>query len=229
MRRADRLFKVIQIIRRRKVTTAAQLARELDVSERTVYRDVRDLVLSGVPIQSEAGVGYAMARGFDLPPLMFTEDEITALVLGMRIVKGRADGILAQAAEDVLTKVESVLPKRLRGRIAETALFAPTLISSIALRTNLGPLRAAIENRRKVKLVYESGEGEETERIIWPLAIYFWSVAWTVGAWCELRADFRNFRIDRIVRLEALDKNYPEEQGRSLRDYMRRQEERFLS
>ena len=228
MRRADRLFKVIQIIRRRKVTTAARLANELDVSERTIYRDIRDLVLSGVPIQSEAGIGYAMARGFDLPPLMFTDDEITALVLGMRIVKSRADSDLAQAAEDVLAKVEAVIPKRLRSRIADSTLFAPTLLSSIGTRNHLGPLRKAIDDHHKVKLLYESRNGDETERIIRPLAIYFWSAVWTVAGWCELRNDFRNFCLDRIVLFESLEEVFSDEQGRTLQDYFRHQEAAFL-
>src|ERR1700736_2952047 len=125
MRRADRLFRIVQLLRRRKLTTAKQLADELEVSERTVYRDVADLVGSGVPIRGEAGVGYALERGFDLPPLMFTEDELEALVLGARVVESWADASLAQAARQVLEKVEAVLPERLQDRVSRAALFAP--------------------------------------------------------------------------------------------------------
>src|SRR5215468_9947586 len=149
MRRADRLFQIIQRLRRRGRVTAAALAEELEVSARTVYRDVRDLVSSGVPIQGEAGVGYALPRGFDLPPLMFTEEEIEALVLGARIVETRADPALARAARDVLAKVEAVLPPRLRDRIAEAALFAPGYRVRAA-DAGLTSLRTAIRERRKV-------------------------------------------------------------------------------
>src|SRR5947209_20043905 len=125
MRRADRLFRIVQRLRRRGATTARQLADALEVSERTVYRDIRDLTTSGVPIQGEAGVGYALDRSFDLPPLMFDETEIEALVLGARIVKAWADPQLAGAAEEALRKIESILPPRLRERLSEAALFAP--------------------------------------------------------------------------------------------------------
>ena len=228
MRRADRLFKIIQSIRRREVTTAARLARELEVSGRTIYRDIRDLALSGVPMASETGIGYAMARCFDLPPLMFTDDELTALVLGMRIVKSRADSELAEAAQDVLVKVEAMVPERLKSRISSATLFAPSLISSIGVRNHLGPLRKAIDEHRKVRLLYESAKGEETARIIRPLGIFFWSSVWTVGAWCQLRGAFRNFRIDRIAMLETLNEVFVDEPGRTLRDFLREQEAAFL-
>src|SRR3954466_2243151 len=125
MRRADRLFQVIQLLRRRNVATAAWLAEELEVSERTIFRDVRDLMLSGVPIEGEAGVGYILRRGFDLPPLMFTETEIEAMVLGARVVTSWGDAGLAKAAAEALARVESVLPDRLRAKLTGTPLFAP--------------------------------------------------------------------------------------------------------
>lgn len=125
MRRADRLFQIIQFLRRHNVATAARLAEELDVSERTIYRDVRDLLLAGVPIEGEAGVGYVMRRGFDLPPLMFTDAEIQAMVLGARTVRSWADPALARAAEEVIAKVEAVVPDRLKDRIASVPMFAP--------------------------------------------------------------------------------------------------------
>lgn len=125
VRRADRLFRIIQILRRRRVTTARRLAEELEVSARTVYRDVQDLVASGVPIEGEAGVGYVLRRGYDLPPLMFTEDEIEALVLGARIVGSWADAALARAAGDVLVKVDAVLPPRLKHRLIDSPLHSP--------------------------------------------------------------------------------------------------------
>src|SRR4051812_39275569 len=166
MRRADRLFQIVQRLRRHgAVVTAAALAHELEVSERTVYRDVADLVASGVPITGEAGVGYRLPRGaFDLPPLMFTEDEIEALVLGARVVESWADPALARAAADVLAKVEVVLPPALRERIAGATLFALNLRERAAESGHLTTLRAAVRERRKVRLAYVDRGGQPTAR-----------------------------------------------------------------
>jgi predicted DNA-binding transcriptional regulator YafY len=156
MRRADRLFRIVQRLRRRGgAVTAAVLADELEVSERTIYRDVADLQASGVPIDGAAGVGYRLPRGeFDLPPLMFTEDEIEALVLGARVVKGWGDPTLARAAEDVLAKVEAALPPRLRDRVADSTLFALNLRDQRAVSSALTQFRGAVRDRRKVRLDY---------------------------------------------------------------------------
>ena len=198
MRRADRLFQIVQRLRRRGVTTCAQLAAALEVSERTIYRDVQDLQLSGVPVLGEAGVGYALPKGYDLPPLMFTEEEIEALVLGARIVKSWSDPQLARAAEDVLAKVESVLPARLRERIPDAALFAPSFHVRGALTHSLQPLRSAVRDRKKVRFRYQDKQQAPSERTVQPLGLFYWGSAWSLGAWCELREDFRNFRVDRI-------------------------------
>src|SRR5205085_5312646 len=144
MRRADRLFQIVTKLRRRGAVTAAQLAEALVVSERTIYRDVRDLVLSGVPIQGEAGVGYALPRGFDLPPLMFTEEEIEALVLGARMVQAWADKRLARAAEDALAKIEQALPPRLQRSVSEAAFFAPGFHIEQGAANFLEELRSAL-------------------------------------------------------------------------------------
>src|SRR5205085_12195487 len=141
MRRADRLFRIVQSLRRRRATTARELAQALEVSERTVYRDVRDLLLSGVPIQGEAGVGYALDRSFDLPPLMFNEEELEALVLGARIVRAWADKKLARAAEEALQKIESVLPPPLRPRMGVAGLFGPACVVMALFRYSLAALR----------------------------------------------------------------------------------------
>ena len=201
MRRADRLFQIVQRLRRRgAVVTAAALARELEVSERTIYRDVADLVASGVPITGEAGVGYRLPRGaFDLPPLMFTEEEIEALVLGARVVESWADPALARAAADVLAKVEVVLPAALRERIAGATLFALNLRERQAVGDRLTTLRAAVRERRKIRLSYVDGGGQPTARTVWPLGLFYWGLTWTTGAYCELRDGFRNFRLDRIT------------------------------
>ena len=220
MRRADRLFQVIQLLRRRNVVTAAWLASELEVSERTVYRDVRDLVMSGVPIEGEAGVGYMLRRGFDLPPLMFTDAEIEAMVLGARIVTSWGDAALAKAAGEALARVESVLPDRLRSRLNETRLFAPGFHVPRAIIDRLPQLRTAMESRRKVRLEYTSADGSETERVVRPIGLFFWGYGWSLAAWCELRTAFRSFRLDRIRALEVLDERFHDEPGRTLDDFM---------
>jgi predicted DNA-binding transcriptional regulator YafY len=221
VRRADRLFRLVQRLRRRggEVTTAAQLAESLEVSERTVYRDVRDLILSGVPIRGEAGVGYALGKEFDLPPLMFDEDEIEALVLGSRIVSSWADAALAGAAQSVLSKVEAVLPERLRGRIAATATFALNFRGRRQGTGQLSLLRTAIRTRRKVALGYRDGKQAESRRHVRPLGLFYWSNAWSLGAWCELRQDFRNFRLDRIAAIELTEEAFAPEPGRTLEDF----------
>jgi len=220
MRRADRLFQIVQRLRRRgAVVTAAVLARELEVSERTIYRDVADLVASGVPITGEAGVGYRLPRGaFDLPPLMFTEEEIEALVLGARVVESWADPALARAAADVLAKVEVVLPAALRERIAGATLFALNLRDREAVGDRLSTLRAAVRQRRKVRLEYVDRDGQPTARTVWPLGLFYWGLTWTTGAYCELRDGFRNFRLDRITTLAVTDDRFTPTPGRTLQD-----------
>jgi predicted DNA-binding transcriptional regulator YafY len=221
MRRADRLFQLIQLLRRKNVCTAAWLAEELEVSERTIYRDVRDLVLSGVPIEGEAGVGYLMRKGFDLPPLMFTESEIEAMVLGARIVTSYGDVGLARAAGDALFRVESVLPDRLKHKIEKTPLFAPAFHISPKIAGSLSIMRKAIDERRKVELAYTSGDGAETARVVRPLGLFFWGGGWSLGGWCELRSDFRNFRLDRMSGLDVPGDTFELEEGRTLADFLR--------
>ena len=224
MRRADRLFQLVQRLRGRGPVTAATLAQALEVSPRTLYRDVQDLVLSGVPIRGEAGVGYALPRSFDLPPLMFDEAEIEALVLGARIVESWADAELARAARNVLSKVEAVLPARLRVRIPDATLFAPRFHVRAAANAGLTELRAAIKGRRKVTLAYRDRAEAPTRRTVQPLGIFYWGASWSLGAWCELRRDFRNFRLDRVTKLEVLDETFAAEPGRALGDFFRRYE-----
>lgn len=222
MRRADRLFQIIQLLRRRNVATAAWLAGELEVSERTVYRDIHDLMMSGVPIEGEAGVGYVLRRGFDLPPLMFTDAEIEAMVLGARVVTSWGDPGLAKAAADALARVESVLPDRLKARLTGTPLFAPGFHVPPRVAASLTELRGAIDARRKVRLAYRGPDGAATERTVRPLGLFFWGTTWSLTGWCELRTDFRNFRLDRIERMDALPERFHDETGRTLDDYFAR-------
>ncbi len=220
MRRADRLFQVIQLLRRRSVVTAAWLAEELEVSERTVYRDIRDLVTSGVPIEGEAGVGYMLRRGFDLPPLMFTGPEIEAMVLGARIVTSWGDAALAKAAGEALARVESVLPDRLRDRLNDTRLFAPGFHVPPAIVNRLAALRGALQAQRKVHLEYTAADGTHTERVVRPIGLFFWGYGWSLAAWCELRGGFRSFRLDRMRAVNVLDVRFQDEAGRTLDDFV---------
>jgi predicted DNA-binding transcriptional regulator YafY len=223
MRRADRLFQIVQMLRARRVTTAQHLADALEVSERTIYRDVRDLMVSGVPIEGEAGVGYALPRSFDLPPLMFGKQEIEALVLGARLVKSWSDAELAEAAGSALVKIEAVLPERLRSKLEEITLFAPNYRGEPrAFAANLPALRGAILERRKVRFAYTRADEQRSERTVRPVGLFFWGYNWTLTAWCELRDDFRSFRVDRIAGLALRDETFEPEPGKTLADYLER-------
>lgn len=222
MRRADRLFQIIQLLRVRSTLTAAQLADELEVSVRTIYRDIRDLMASGVTIDGEAGVGYMLRQGFDLPPLMFTDDEVEALVAGARMVEAWGDDKLARHARSVLSKTESVLPEPLRERLRGVDIYAPSFHVPQALTENMEALRRAIATRHKIQFGYENEGGDATVRTARPLALSFWGKSWTVTCWCELRQDFRNFRTDRMHRLEVLDEPIPDEEGRDLETFLLR-------
>ncbi len=221
MRRADRLFHLVQLIRGRRLSTAAFLAGRLEVSLRTVYRDVADLQHQGVPIEGEAGVGYRMRAGFDLPPLMFTADEAQALVAAVRIAGPRLDSALAMQAEGALSKIMAVLPPSTRAAAEALALYAPALDLDEPGRQRVGSLRAAIDGRRKLRLHYRDLKEQASGRTVRPLACLYWGAVWTLAAWCEQREDFRNFRIDRITQLEVLDERFRDEPGRTLADLQR--------
>ena len=220
MRRADRLFQIIQIIRSNRLTTAKQLAEALEVSVRTVYRDVGDLICSGVPIYGEAGIGYTLKKGYDLPPLMFSDDELAAITLGARIVRSWTDDSLSKPAEAALQKIEQVLPEHLKTQIDNTPLFSVNFNRSEEIFTHLKQLRIAIAKRRKVQLTYSDKSNTTTERLIRPLSLTFFGALWTLTAWCEQRDDFRNFRLDRINRLSVGDEKFSDEAGKSLEDFL---------
>jgi predicted DNA-binding transcriptional regulator YafY len=223
MRRADRLFQIVNVLRRRRTaTTAMHLAERLGVSERTVYRDIRDLILAGTPIDGEAGVGYRIRPGYDLPPLMFDRDEIQALVLGARIVRQFGDPALARASDAILGKVAAIVPKELAPLVAETRLFVPSTIGAGKSADALTLAREALIARRKLELSYAKADGAATKRTVRPLGIFFWGRTWTLAAWCELRQDFRNFRLDRIAASTMLDETFEDEAGKALRDMLAR-------
>ena len=223
MRRADRLFQLVQLIRGRRLSTAAWLAERLEVSPRTVYRDVADLQAQGVPIEGEAGVGYRLGTGFDLPPLMLRREEAQALVAAVRLALPRLDGGLAAQAESALSKILSVLPRSDRAAAEQLALYAPALggEDDVTL-AHLALLRQAIEARRKVQVDYLALNDQLSQRVLRPLGCFFWGHAWTLGAWCELREEFRSFRIDRVQALVVLDEGFRDEPGKTLADLLRR-------
>ncbi len=225
MRRADRLFAIVQYLRGRRLTTAAQLAQWLEVSERTIYRDIADLAASGVPVDGEAGVGYRIRAGFDLPPLMFTFDELDALVIGARFVESWGGPALASGARSALAKIAAALPNDKRIALERTRLFAPGFFIDPKPGKRLDALRHAIVERRFTDLDYKDSGGQATQRRVRPLGLYFWGDAWTLGAWCELRRGFRNFRLDRIEALSVADAPYPDEAGKRLEDYVRKMQE----
>ena len=210
MSRTSRLFKLMDTLRgRRRPVTAAQLADELSVSMRTVYRDVQTLVGLGAPIDGGAGVGYLLRAGYFLPPLMFGEEELEALVLGVRWVQGQGDPALAQAADSALAKIATASPRDLRDRIAETGLWAPRFGRPAQQGAGLQLIREAIRRGQKLKIRYLSLAGAETDRLIWPVALVFFEGARLVAAWCELRGDFRHFRADRISSLQVSGVPFP--------------------
>jgi predicted DNA-binding transcriptional regulator YafY len=222
MRRADRLFEIIQRLRGGRLVTAQRLAEQLEVSVRTVYRDIRDLQASGVPIDGAAGVGYLLRPGYDLPPLMFMPSEIEALIVGARMVEAWAGRALAAAATEALVKIGAVVPAE-RMRVAERVpIFANGFRVQEAERRNLDDFTKAIDERLKVRFAYRDADGGDTERTVWPLALHFWGQVWTLAAWCELRDDFRTFRVDRAESVGLAEERFPRIEGRTLNDYLGR-------
>lgn len=221
MRRADRLFHIIQLIRGRRLTTAAYLAQRLEVSERTIYRDVADLQVQGVPIEGEAGVGYRLGAGFDLPPMMFTHDEAKALVASVRMAQVWLDPALAQSAEDALGKILSVLPADARVAAEALAVYAPPGGLPPAAQRTLQTLREAVHERCKIFINYRDLADKPSERTLRPLGCFYWGKVWTLAAWCEQRNDFRSFRVDRVTYVRRLDERFRDEPGRTLADLAR--------
>jgi predicted DNA-binding transcriptional regulator YafY len=222
--RAARLLDLLQALRRRRQpVTAAILAAELSVSERTIYRDIATLQGEGAAIEGEAGLGYVLRPGFMLPPLMFSDDEVEALVLGLRWVVQRADAPLVAAAADVLAKVTAVLPPALRDKAENTGLIAAPTAGVPTTTIDLAAVRRTIRAECKLRISYADVEGKGTERTIWPIAMAFYEKVRIVAAWCETRQDFRHFRTDRIVRAEPMDERYPRRRRVLLSEWRQRQ------
>ncbi|WP_375174299.1 helix-turn-helix transcriptional regulator [Pseudooceanicola sp.] len=226
MRRADRLFQIVQYLRGGRLTTAAQLAEKLEVSERTVYRDIADLIGSGVPVEGEAGVGYVMRAGYDLPPLMFTQEEIVALVAGARLIRAWGGLDMAAAAEEALVKINAVLPDAARAQSERVQIHAMHFGElSEETRRALDRIEAAVNGRVMLEVDYADEAGVATTRHMRPLGLFFWGKVWTLVAWCELRQDFRSFRVDRMAAIRE-GEVYREDRDKSLRAFYDEQNRR---
>jgi predicted DNA-binding transcriptional regulator YafY len=209
MRRADRLFQIIQILRRHsRPVIADAIAEELEVSKRTVYRDIADLMAQHVPIRGEAGMGYVLESDFDMPPLMLTPDEIEAAVLGAQWVADRGDPVLANAARDLISKISSTVPQRLRPFITEPTIGAPRNNIGAADGLDLAKTRLWIRDGQKIRIGYKDKVGEVSERTIWPVIIGYADTVRLLAAWCEMREDFRHFRTDRIASADFLQERF---------------------
>jgi predicted DNA-binding transcriptional regulator YafY len=215
MRRADRLLQIVQILRRRSApTTAMFLAEELEVVPRTIYRDIAVLQASRVPVDGEAGVGYVLRPGYDLPPMMFNAPELEAVVLGLNMVIERGDPELVRGASDVLAKIHAVVPRDVADQMWKAMLLVPhTLENEVGFGAYVATIRAAIRENCKLHIGYADAKGCLTERIIWPLGLYLFSHATLVCAWCEERQDFRAFRSDRINACETLNARFDSKNG----------------
>lgn len=217
MARADRMFQLVELLRSRRFATGAWLAQKLNVSLRTLYRDIRDLSLSGVPIEGEAGVGYRLRYRLDVPPLLFDTQELEALLVGSRMVQAWGDEELARAATVALAKIHNVLPEALKREAQVAKLFVSG--SPSGAPALLQVLRHAVRNRTIVNIDYAREDGTPSVREIWPLALSFWGRNWTLVGWCCLRESFRSFRVDRILELRKSASQFPDLPGRRLSDF----------
>ncbi len=220
-RRADRLFQIVQVLRGRRLTTAALLAQRLGVSERTVYRDIQALSLSGVPVEGEAGIGYRLRPDYDVPPLMFTAMEVEAMVAGLRLLKAWGGGALAAAADPALEKLMAALPPPRRVAAQQSRIFAPEYLNHPAVREAFDTVHGAIGAQRLLRLDYIDAQQRVTERAVQPLGLFFWGNVWLLAAWCTARSDYRSFRLDRCRTIEILDEQFHETPDRSLNGFLR--------
>ncbi|MEE4450596.1 YafY family protein [Novosphingobium resinovorum] len=221
------MFQIIQILRRSsRPVTSGEIACELEVSQRTIYRDIADLIAQRVPVRGEAGFGYILDDGFDMPPLMLTPDEIEAAVLGAQWVAGRGDPALANAARDLIAKITSVVPARLRPIIAHPAIGTRPIATPTPDRIDLAQTRLWIRDGRKIEIDYLDQHGANTVRMIWPIILGFLDDTRMLAAWCELRQDFRHFRADRIVAARFVDERYDSRPGTLRQRWKRDMEKR---
>jgi predicted DNA-binding transcriptional regulator YafY len=222
--RSERLLDLIQALRRRRQpVSGATLADELGVSLRTIYRDIQTLIGQGAAIDGEAGIGFVLRPGFVLPPLMFTDDELEALVLGSRFIARRTDKRMADAAGNAIAKIAAVLPDDLRERIDEAGLLVGPGPKPIGEPFDLTPIRAAIRTEHKLILGYTDPKGNQTRRTVWPVALGFFESLRVLAAWCELRQDFRHFRTDRITSVRESAQRYPRRRRALMKEWRTRE------
>ena len=212
----------MQHLRGRRLTTAAQLAEWLEVSERTVYRDISALSRSGVPVEGEAGFGYRILRGFEVAPLMFSLDEVEALVTGLRIVESWGGPALAKASRSAVEKIAMALPAARMTEIESTRLFAPGFHLDAKIGNTLEMMRGAILSQHKLRVTYGDAAERVSERLIRPLALHFWGATWTLAAWCDTKSDFRSFRLDRCRKVEVSSETFRAENGKMLADFLKK-------
>lgn len=217
MRRADRLFQIVQFLRARRLTTANWLAERLEVSARTIYRDINDLMLSGVPIEGEAGVGYVLRHKMDIPPLMFTPEELRAINIGLRFAHAYTDKEHGDAAVSAMAKIKTAL----KGSNAEQHRFDTVFVplKSQSRTPLLIQIFNAIDASLKIEMNYLDAKENVSIRTIRPLGLFFWGTGWCLLSWCELRDDFRSFRVDRIQKMKVLDERFKQELGKTMNDY----------
>jgi predicted DNA-binding transcriptional regulator YafY len=221
MRRTDRLFDIIQILRSARVPITADLmASRLEVSSRTIYRDIVTLQASRIPIEGEAGVGYILRAGFDLPPLMFSADETEALLVGMSLLRRTSDKGLHRAAQSLLAKVQAVLPNDRKAPIAAQPFYVSHYGAEASPVIELSEIRKAIRENRKLRIDYQDAEGRGSTRTIWPIAVAYYVEVELVCGWCELREDFRHFRADRITSIAFLQERFANEGRHLIDDWM---------
>lgn len=220
MRRADRLFQITQILRNRRSITAQQLAERLEVSVRTIYRDIQDLSLSGIPVEGEAGVGYRLRHNLDIPPMMFNAEELEALILSVKMLRAWSGSQLGQYAQSALDKIEAVLPKELKNNLESSKLFVPQFSVSQEAKKYFDLIRLAINHQHSLNIKYIAINGNQSTRNIEPLGLYYWGKVWTLVAWCQLRENFRVFRIDRIQEVTNNKIVFKAKQGQLLDDYI---------
>jgi predicted DNA-binding transcriptional regulator YafY len=224
MSRAARLLDLMQLLRRHRTpVTGPTLARSLGISIRTLYRDIATLQAQGADIRGEPGLGYVLRPGFTLPPLMFSADEIEALVLGSRWVAVRGDTRLAAAADNAVAKIRAVLPDELRQSVDEATLTVPHLGLAEPTTADVAAIRAAIREERKLSICYRDNQGVDTRRTVWPLLIGFFDRVLVLAAWCELRQDYRAFRADRILELAATETRYPRRRVAMVKEWREKQ------
>ncbi len=228
MRRADRLFRIVEYLKaRREAVTGEELAREMEIGVRTIYRDIADLRLSGVPIVGEAGVGYLLSRDYLLKPLMFDVEELDTLSLGAQMIESWGDAAMARSARRAIDKITAVLPETLAAEANRSSAFACSSRSKLPIEIDLASLRRAVRSKHVVEIRYADKSGKASQRRIRPLCLVFIAPAWLLAAWCEARNDFREFRVDRITKMKITDEQFQDESGKTLKDLQQQKLEEF--